>query len=384
MSKIEKALETLNVEIKRYAIYEDSVPHLVTVGGIEIIEETKVGEVIQMSGDVQKININGSGGKKTLLPFRYIDTVFNINHLEELIKFRGMKTLSKEESRNYKVVKKSILSDKIIYIHESKPSTNSIALAKQFQIRHADVIKQIFKLAESNPSILMGIKYGVYKDNIDKGGVRKDYKTRNSGKTGVVEDSTTLSNTKELYDTYLHISEDVYYSFINNMGTPKSLEMRVYRQIKQEEYLKGFQSMREKFYGLGYVEEEIADVIRMRTEYTNELMTTIRDYVKHYNNNSGSNKQLNLETVMRLVFNTVSIKVGIDTTNYEHAGVTRHTLDIEGQNKLKEFELKTIGSIGMIKTTKTPLLEALSISLNISEKQIRDSLNKRGVGELLL
>ena len=259
MSKLEKALEALNVEISRYVISNDDRYEVVVVGGLEVINKYPIKDFKEVNGSWEKINISGIGkDERVLLPFMYIDRDISFKHLEELRKFRDMKTLSKEESLNYEVIDKDRLLNKIVYLYDKNPSTNSLALAKQFDIEHFHVIQQIFKLAESNPSILMGVKYSVYKDVTNRGGKVKDVEIVGSNR--LIEHSINQSNTNNtqtIYRTFLHITEDVYYKFVSNMGTPKSKEMKVYRQLKQDEYFTGFQRLRELAYSNGYKTNDI-------------------------------------------------------------------------------------------------------------------------------
>ena len=374
MKQLETALEALNVEINRYAISNtDDKTDIVVVGGIEVVHRYSVKDFKEVNGSYDKIDIHGSGNEKVLLPFMYTDIGFDTKHIESLIKMRDLKTLSKEQASKYEVVSKDRLLNKLVYIHESNPSTNSIALAEQFQIRHDNVIQQIFKLAEQNPSILMGIKYGVYEvPNIDQSPENQSPECSGDSNLGV-----------STFRTFLHISEDVYYRFINAMGKPKSKPMVAYRDIKRQEYFKGFQVLRERVLLNGVKEKELNDILKIRTDYTKELISTIKDYVTHYNNNSGSAKQLDFNSVSRLLFNIVNDKAGIDAKDYDHKRLDRDKKDNTLQESLKHLEIALETSLRAGKVYNSNLKDVLHIAFKMDVESIKEHLSNKGVSELI-
>ena len=400
MSKLETALETLNVEISRYVVSNDNTHEVVVVGGIEVIDRYPVRDFAKVNGSWDKIDVKAIGhNDRILLPFRYTDIELKASHIEELIKFRTLKAINKEQASSYEVVTKDELKNKIVYIHESNPSTNSIALAEQFQLKHFHVIEQIFKLAEQNPSILMGIKYGVYTEVKDKGGIRKTLNdgnrgviessitpTNNDGNIGVSESSltpTNKDNTQDIYNTFLHISEDVYYDFVSSLGTPKSKEMKVYRYNKKREYFEAFKNLRDDLLTKDYREADIERIIKIRTTKTRVLQTTITDYVTHYNNNSGELKQLNLTDVSRLVFNVINDKAGIDAKTYHLKLLDRNDKDVNMQRELDYLEYGLSNALSSGKTKGSSLLVCMEYGLNITKEDIKKHLINKGVGELM-
>ena len=382
MNRLEKALEAMNVNISRYVVSnEDGKMTLNTIGGIEIVNSYDIKDFKAINGSYDKIDIHGSGNEKVLLPFMYTDTRMDVEHIEKLVTQRKIKTISKEQALEYEIVNKDKLLNKIVYVYEATPSTNSIALAEQFDIRHDNVVQQIFKLAEFNPSVLMGIKYGVYEYESSIPNNKKNPDIKDSVR--VTEDSVTrLNPTVIKYDTFLHISEDVYYRFINSMGTPKSLEMKVYRDTKRQEYLKGFQILRERVLLSGVKERELEDMLKVRTEKTKELMVSIKDYVTHYNNNSGANKQLDFNSVCRLIFNVINDKVGIDAKDYPNKRQDRSNGgDI--QRLLRDEEVRLTMALELSKIHNIDLAGAIKASLRVTFRDIEDYLNNKNVGELL-
>ena len=344
MNKLETALEALNVEINRYVIGEGDKQEVIVVGGLEVVDRYLVKDFKEVNDSWEKIDVKSVGGdNKVLLPFMYTNVLISSSHLTQLSKFRDMKSLTKEEASKYDVVDKDRVLNKIVYVYEKEPSTNSLALAKQFQLKHKHVIEQIFKLAEQNPSILMGIKYGIYEDSIPmKGSSMKNKSKPSTGKPRddkwVVETSTTqMDDRQTVYNTFLHISEDAYYNFVLSMGTPKSKEMKVYRQLKQKECFTAFQALRDVLLSTGISEEELERIISIRTEQTKNLMDAIYDYVEHYNSNSGEQKQLNHIKTSRLIFNLINHHLDIDAKVYNSNKGNKSKGDVVLQGALKTF-----------------------------------------------
>ena len=378
---MEELLKKFKVNVTNYVIHEENLPNIVMVGGIEVIRKYPVRELVGQQKEFKKIDIHGSGDKRILLPFKYTDVKLSPKHLEKLLELKTTKTLSKEEASKYKVVSKDKLLNKVVYAYGANPSTNSIALAEQFQIRHDHVMQQIFKLAEQNPSVLMGIKYGVYRfDNT----VPNDTKVKVQESVGSTEKQSSKDKTKvPNYRTFLYISEDVYYDFINSLGTPKSQEMVVYRSVKRREYLKGFQRLREVLISRDVKEEELEWLIKFRTEKTKELMDVIKDYVLHYNENSGGLKQLNLTDVSRLVFNVINGVVGINSVDFKYGGKNREFEESKLQNELATIEGRLIVAFNMGKVSKTHVRDLIPIGLDVSTIEIEDYLRDRKVYELI-
>ena len=383
MKQLEKALEALNVEISNYVVKQDDGTFMVyIVGGVEVVNFYDVKDFAKVNPKWEKIDIKAIGdNKEILLPFMYIDQVISIIHLEKLLEMKSLKTLSKEQASNYEVVTKDRLLNKLVYIHESNPSTNSIALAKQFQLEHRNVMQQILKLAETNPSILMGIKYGVYSY---ESSIPNKKKSDNTESPRGAECSAPHTTNRQLtYSPFLHISEDVYYRFINAMGKPKSKPMIVYRDIKRQEYLKGFQILRERVLTNNVSEKELEELLLIRTEQTKELIVAIKDYVEHYNENSGANKQLNLDMVSRLIFNVINDVLGIDAKSFKYSSMNRDVPNVDKQGALISIESKITTGLRLGKITKITIAEILNIAIGMCVNDVYKTLDDKEVSELI-
>ena len=382
MNRLEKALETLKVEISRYVVTSlNNNVDVIVVGGIEVIRRYPVRDFAKVNGSWEKIDVSGRGDETILLPFKYVDLEFDINHLEKLSEMKTKKAISKEEASKFNATSKDKLINKKIYIHEKTPSTNSIALAEQFQIRHDHVIEQIFKLAEVNPSILMGIKFGIYGYESSIPNKKENPEIKDSVRT--TESSVVrLNPTVTRYRTFLHISEDVYYRFINSLGTPKSKEMKVHRDIKRQEYLKGFQVLRELALNNGFKNEEIEQFINVRTHKTSELMSTIANYVKHHNNNSGLAKQLEYSKVCRIVFNVVNDMAGINATTY-NGSLNRDVNVNDVQHTLESFESRVDAFMKSDKMKTLGITDILEHALNLNKGEIKKHLENKNANDLI-
>ena len=368
MTKLEQTLKTLKVDINRYVIEDSNKHDVVVTGGIEVIDRYSVKDFKEVNGDWERIDIKGSSNnERILLPFTYSNVKFNVKHLENIVKFRGVKGLTKEEASKYKIEKKEDLESKIVYVHENKPSTNSLALAKQFKLEHHNIIKQLFKLAGQNPSILMGIEYGFY-ELVNNGQIPE-----NQGSESSLPSNLGLSQ----YLPFLQITEDVYYKFVMKLGTPKSKAMVVYRYEKQEEYFQSFQNLREMLYKQGYKEDEIITLIRQRTIMTNKLLDTINDYVIHYNNNSGVSRQISVISLCRILFNVINKLAGIDAKHYRHKSKDRNEKNHETQMILIQYETSIIASMKSSKRHESNLVnelcDTLEVDVNYLEQVLKDN-----------
>ena len=238
------------------------------------------------------------------------------------------------------------LEDNIVHIYEAKPSTNSIALAKQFRISQIEVTRTLFKLCQSNPSLLMGIEFQPYQ-------------------------YISGEHRKVTYTTYLEVNEEMYYEFINNMGTPKSKEMRIYRQQKMKEYFEAFKVLREDMYIRGYKEQELKRVIHNRTQFTSILMKTIIDYTAHRNIGSLAEDSMSYDEMSIIFFNLINKSCGIDAIEYSGNKSNRNELSIALQGKIYEKEVKLDSFLIMSKEFKNPLIRSLALLFKVKGKCVR-------------
>ena len=367
----------LKVELSTYIVNEHPIK-LIIVGGDEVIHRSDLND----SSEAYKDNLGGSIkkggiiGEKGLLPFIYTNIELRARHVSDLVNYKDIKNFTNEQLQEFiratdykstynlsenlknenckdntigsnngsvgslKGIEHSVplnlnipfikdLEDNIVHIYETNPSTNSIALAKQFKLLHYNVMQGLFKLCQSNPSLLMGITFQPYQYI--------------SGKDNIAT-----------YTTYLEVNEDMYYEFINNMGTPKSKEMRIYRQQKMKEYFEAFKVLREDMYIRGYKEQELKRVINNRTQFTSILMKTIIDYTTHRNIGSLAEDSMDYDEMNIIVFNLINRSCGIDAIEHSGNKSNRNELSIALQGQIYEKEVKLDNSLKMCKRFKKP------------------------------
>ena len=373
-------LTKLGIEVKYFLVRDiNNIPiRLVCVGGLEVIGESK--GLKDIEDKIKEYGVSEENfvcDEESLLPFKYVENSLVMSHLDELVKMRKTSNLSKEQASRYEVSNKGDLVNKKVYIHESNPSTNSIALAEQFQLKHFHVIEQIFKLAEQNPSVLMGIEYGIYEvsDNTQ------------SPENQTIEHSVDSNLGVSTFRTFLHISEDVYYKFISSLGTPKSDRMKVYRDTKREEYFKAFQSLRQVLNDSGIKDKEIESLLKRRTAGTKELMEAIYDYTKHHNNLTHTTKQITRINAIRFMFNLINYKNEINSINYvpeePKEGETRKTKSEVLQEKLLILESRILGALKIAKLHKVKFQEAVLTSIDMTIEEATHILEEYNVKHLL-
>ena len=398
-------LKKLKVELSTYIVNEHPIK-LIIVGGDEVIHRSDLDESIDTYKDAVSDIIKKGGviGERGLLPFIYTNVELRARHISDLVNYKDVDNLSKEQlqkfirdtdykysydlnktlnNKNCKVekigsnddivgsvkaaehsaaLKLNIpfikdLENNIVHIYESNPSTNSIALAKQFKIKHRVVVQDLFKLCQSKPSLLMEISFQPYQYINGK-------------------DKVTT------YSTYLEVSEDAYYEFINNMGTPKSKEMRIYREIKMKEYFEAFKVLREDMYIRGYKEQELKRVINNRTQFTSILKKTIIDYTTHRNIGSLVEDSMDYDEMSIIMFNLINRSCGIDAIDYSGNKSNRNELSIALQGQIYEKEVKLDNSLKMGKRFKLPLIESLALLFEVKENILGDWLREYSRGDL--
>ena len=249
------------------------------------------------------------------------------------------------------------LEDNIVHIYESNPSTNSIALAKQFKIPHFHVIRDLFKLCQSNPSLLMGITFQPYQ-------------------------YISGEHRKVTYVTYLEVNEEMYYEFINKMGTPKSKEMRIYRDAKMKEYFNAFKILRDDMVIRGYKEQELKRIIQNRTQFTSILKKTIIDYTTHRNIGSLAEDYMSYDEMSIILFNLINYSCGIDAIDHSGSKSNRNELSIKLQGEIRDKEIELNTSLKMGKEFKLPLIRSLSLLFEVNESVLGDWLREYSRGDL--
>ena len=398
-------LRKLKVELSTYFINEHPMK-LIIVGGDEIIHRSDLNDSSEAYKDNLSNSIKKGGiiGEKGLLPFVYTNIKLRARHISDLVNYKDVDKFSEEglqefiratDYKNSYDINKNLnnsnckvnidgsndetvgsvkaaecsaafklniplikdLEDNIVHIYEANPSTNSIALAKQFKIKHKAIVEDLFKLCQSNPSLLMGIFFQPYQYII--------------GKDKVVT-----------FSTYLEVNEDMYYEFINKMGTPKSKEMRIYRDAKMKEYFEAFKILREDMYIRGYKEQELKRVIQNRTQFTSILKKTIIDYTTHRNIGSLAEDSMSYDEMNIIMFNLINRSCGIDAIEYSGNKSNRNELSIELQEDIKYKEVELNNSLKMCKRFKNPLIESLALLFEVKENVLGDWLREYSRGDL--
>ena len=398
-------LRKLKVELSTYFINDGSLK-LIIVGGDEIIHRSDLEETSELYGGKLGMNIRGVKiiGERGLLPFTYTNVLLRPRHISDLVNYKDVDKFSEEglqefiratDYKNSYDLNKTLnntnckvnidgsndetvgsvkgaehsapfklnipfikdLENNIVHIYESNPSTNSIALAKQFKLSHKNVTQDLFKLCQSKPSLLMGISFQPYQYIIG-------------------EHQITA------HSTYLEVNEDMYYEFINKMGTPKSKEMRVYRDTKMKEYFEAFKVLREDMYIRGYKEQELKRVIQNRTQFTSILKKTIIDYTTHRNIGSLAEDSMSYDEMNIIMFNLINRSCGIDAIDYSGSKSNRNELSIELQEEIKYKEVKLDNSLIMGKEFKLPLIRSLALLFKVKESVLGDWLREYSRGDL--
>jgi len=301
----------------------------VLTGGVEIIatltkERLTNREVAATGMGNQRVHVMKYSDKEEM----FIDPLVRIdlNNLLFLDKYYQTPQMTKENIVNFKrdaetmgfgtsaecsaLVQKQHLETKLVYIYEQSPSTNSLALAKQFELNHKNVIQKLLEIPMTQPSFFNQLHWGLY--------------TYDSG-----NNATTTA-------LYLEVSEEMYSLFVQSMGKPKSQRMVVLRTKKLKEYFKAFQNLRDDLYRADLTEAEIKDLVDLRTAETKKLMTILNTYVTEYNEKYGVGRaKINFPTINRVVFNLVNLNVGINSTKHK---VNRNDMNEYIQKKLMYIE----------------------------------------------
>ena len=102
------------------------------------------------------------------------------------------------------------------------------------------------------PSVLMQMKYDVFLDTSKSGG--NEYKPETAESSTVIQNRITVK-TKETYQSFVHISEEVYYKFVNTISSPMNvnskdmhkqrlgMERLTHLNEKKDEYFNAFRKL---------------------------------------------------------------------------------------------------------------------------------------------
>lgn len=262
-------------------------------------------------------------------------------HSKALAKTTGRSAVLESQTN---IVDRSELEDKIVYLYEDSPRTNSLALAKQFNIKHKNVMQKIFLTLRENLYLLTQVQLRVY-----------SYK---SGK-----------HNHTIYTTYLEISEKLYFRFISTMGKPKTLPLVMFRHKRLEEYREEFLKLRGFLYNF-YDYGDMKNLI-LYGEVTGQisiLMETIYIYTMGYNILNA--QVLRTSEVCKLTSELINNKVGIDaitfsTNNRDNKDLKlqKELIKIEDQlHKDLEEEFVSKRNNGLVKPIISVILDKLNIT----------------------
>ena len=390
-------LTTLGVKLKAYITDDmEGYKNLVLVGGLEVLTRVSLKQVTKDVSNLYELGIDTleiHPNNDVLLPFIYSKETIDKDNLRQLVKYKNKDKLTNDEVKEFvktkssgvnftkpevmgsgntaecsAVLEKFKLEDKITYIYDRKPSTNSLALAKQFKVNHKNVMQVLFEIIKTKPHLLNHMHYDLY-----------TYKTH----------KTTLMA------TYLEITEDMYHEVIQNMGKPKSDAMKVYRHTKLNEYKEGFQKLRESLYVSGHSQKEIENVTILRTNCTKRLLTCIDDFVIHYNDSVQTNKTVNPTYLSRSIFNLINHTNELNSISYvptktelDNVDDTRRARDFNKQNNLIITEHAMVAAFNAYKGTKQTVKQVLTtfldiIEINNPEQYIRNMCKEYDVEVLL-
>jgi len=308
-----RLLQRFNVEMRVFKVDDDGVMKYVICGGMESLYWFEIDKLIKCEIDMLENRCLATFNMTDKLPFTISNVTYCPKHLEKILKWKDVKTLSNADvvafglGTEHSVPRKIDLEDKIAYLHEREPSTNSLSLSKQFELKHMNVQQYVFKGIEYYPSVLTHIDVDLYA-------------------------YTVGSNKNTTHSTYLTLGEVAYQHFLENMGTPKSYEMRVLRFEKKREYYDGFMMLRDNLHALGYEEREVRNMLAIRSKHTKNLMDTLYKFGKSYSEST------NTVAMFRIVFNIINHRSGIHALTRDPS-INRNTLRAGIQVSLSEDEL---------------------------------------------
>ena len=213
------------------------------------------------------------------------------------------------------------------------------------------------------------------------------------GNDRVAEYSATLSS-QNTYQSFVHISEDVYYKFVNTISTSKGINdtnpekykagmvKLVYLNKKKDEYFNAFKKLREFLLESGTSSKEIEAMMRIRTYKTKELMGEIYNFVKINNVHDTTNK-INLINFNKLIFNIINYISNINAVNYVpptdeelKENHNRKTKDEYLQRIITDIESGMVVALRLATRHHHGILDILTASTNMTEVEIHKALKE--------
>ena len=373
---------------------DSTLTNFVITGGCEVLVSTANGDkeeaMLEYIG-VKNKPVSISSAKA--LPYKYVEVEFDKAKLEELLVHREVDRYSKEDAvkMNNDIKSKQELESNIVYITDKQPMTNTLALAKQFDLGHRVVIQKLYELGSMYPSVLMQMRYDVYSDTSKTGG--RGRKPDTVGNDRSAENSADLSSQKT-YQSFVHISEDVYYKFVKKISTPMNVNSNnpekrtiavaklVHIESKQDEYFNAFTKVRKFLLESDTSSKELEAIMRRRTEQTSELMGEIYDFVTKHNEFYKDN-QLPLINFNKLIFNIVNHLSDINAINYTpptkeelKSNSNRLTKDEELQKLVTLIEQSMMTALRMGSKHHIDIIDILTSATKMTENEVYSALKE--------
>ena len=395
-------LEKFNIRTKYFVTNNKNgePTNFVITGGVEVLVSTADSDSVEAM--LEYIGTYKDGAElisAKVLPYKYVDVPFSKEKLKELLVHREINVYSKEDAMkmNSDIKSKEELEDDIVYITDNVPMTNTLALAKQFDLEHKNVMKKLYELGSMYPSVLMQMKYDVYKDTSKTGGNGR--KPETVGNDRVTRNRATLL--QEIYQSFIHITEDVYYQFVKKISTPKGITSSdeskrtlamaklVHIEAKQDEYFNAFTNVRDFLLESGTSSKELEAIMRKRTRKTKELMSETYDFVTKHNEFDKDNK-LPLINFNKLIFNIVNYLNNINAVNYVPPtkkelkdNFNRKTKDEILQEDLINIEQAIVTALHLGGKYNAKLLDILTSATRMTEDEIHNGLKEYNAVYLL-
>ena len=360
MDRIIQVLKELNVPLSGYQVNNEprskEEPLMVIAGGLEelisfrkssIKEEayhhafsSALSHMKERGEDIVPMEYN------TMMPYTVVDGKFDYMKLQMIRMYKSVDKLSSEDVREFilnaqkigyllekdpelvvlnsgndkGVVKvstiehsmvdtKSVVESNLCYIFEKEPTTNTLAMSKQFNIKHMHIIEKLFALVTERPSILNHIYWNVCTYVVGKG-------------------ATTCS-------LFLEIDEFAYQLLVRSLGKAKSKEKQIFMYVKLEEYYNAFVNMRNDFYNNGGSRQEMASVVDRRRASTEELFLEIHKFVSEYNLVMKST--LTFDLMKRIINNLNNKHMGINSLEWTKNRYNMNTYDADSLSAIEKF-----------------------------------------------
>ena len=200
MQQIINVLSRFNVELNGYQVNNEprcrDEPLMVLAGGLEELvsfPKSKINEGVNQHVFSQALTQMKKRGEDVnpieyskMMPYTMMDGEFEIKKLQMLDKYKSVDKVSNEKLEEFfldthdvgylltiepsEVVEKSTIETNLCYIFEKNPTTNTLAMARQFEINHTHIMEKVFTLVTDRPSLLNHIYWNVckYEAGLDK------------------------------------------------------------------------------------------------------------------------------------------------------------------------------------------------------------------------